>query len=53
MQQWLNNFAFRIGMPWWVFLLAGLIAIGIAFLTISAQSIKAAIANPLKSLKIE
>ncbi|GJM35667.1 MAG: ABC transporter permease [Saprospiraceae bacterium] len=51
--KWLENFAYRIDIPWWVFLLAGGAAIGIAFLTISFQSIRAALANPVKSLRIE
>jgi putative ABC transport system permease protein len=53
MNQWLQGFAYRIHMSGWVFILAGLTAIIIALLTISYQSIKAAIANPLKSLRTE
>ncbi|NNV56926.1 ABC transporter permease [Limnovirga soli] len=53
MQQWLQNFAFKIDISWWVFLLAGLAAIIIALITVSFQSIKAAIANPVKSLRTE
>ncbi len=55
MHSWLTHFAFRIGLgpSWWVFLLAGVIALIIAFVTISFQSIKAAIANPVKSLRSE
>ncbi|GAB3489568.1 ABC transporter permease [Spirosoma knui] len=53
MHQWLQNFAYKIDMQWWVFLLAGALALLIAFLTVSFQSVKAALANPVKSLKME
>jgi len=55
MHSWLTHFAFRIGLgsSWWVFILAGIMALIIAFATISFQSIKAAIANPVKSLRSE
>ena len=53
MSKWLQDFAYRIDMPWWVFLAAGIIAALIALLTISFQAIKAAIANPVKSLRTE
>jgi ABC-type antimicrobial peptide transport system permease subunit len=53
MHQWLENFAYRIDISWWVFGLAGLFAIVIALLTISFQAIKAAIANPVKNLRTE
>ncbi|SFB99426.1 ABC transporter permease [Spirosoma endophyticum] len=53
MSQWLQGYAYRINMDWWVFALAGLLAIGIALLTISFQSIKAALMNPVKSLRSE
>jgi putative ABC transport system permease protein len=53
MQQWLTNFAYRINISWWVFALAGLFAVSIALLTVSFQAIKAAIANPVKSLRTE
>ena len=53
MDQWLNNFAFRIDLGWSVFLMAAIIALVIAFLTICLQSIKAANANPIKSLRNE
>jgi len=51
--RWLSNFAYRIEMPWWVFAVAGVLAIAIAFLTMSVQSVKAALANPVNSLKNE
>lgn len=50
MNTWLQDFAYRIAIPWWVFLLAGITAIFIATLTVSFQSVKAALANPVKSL---
>lgn len=53
MNNWLNDFAYRINIQWWVFLFAGIIAALIAFLTVSFQAIKAAIANPVKSLRTE
>ena len=51
MQYWLQDFAYRISIPWWAFLTVGCLAIAIAFLTISVQSVKAAIANPVKALR--
>ncbi len=53
MNKWLLDFAFRISIQWWVFVMAGIIAVVIAFVTISFQSIKAASANPVKSLRSE
>lgn len=53
MTYWLNDFAYRIEIEWWVFVVAGLTAVGIALVTVSTQSIKAALMNPVKSLKSE
>jgi putative ABC transport system permease protein len=53
MHRWLNDFAYRVNIGWWVFVVAGIIAMLIALITISFQSIKAAIANPVKSLRTE
>jgi len=53
MHNWLQDFAYRVNIQWWVFLLAGSIAILISALTISFQAIKAAVANPVKSLRTE
>jgi putative ABC transport system permease protein len=53
MDSWLQDFAYRINVSWWVFVLAGIIAAIIAFATISFQAVKAAIANPVKSLRTE
>jgi putative ABC transport system permease protein len=53
MHQWLENFAYRVGIGWWVFAAAGLAALVIALLTISFQAVKAALANPVKNLRSE
>ena len=53
MQKWLADFAYRINISWWVFALAGFVAIGVAFLTVGFQSVKAALANPVDSLRSE
>jgi putative ABC transport system permease protein len=53
MNQWLQNFAYHINIDWWVFLLAGLIAVLIALATIAYQAIKAALANPVQALRTE
>jgi len=50
---WLQSYAYRIDIQWWVFLIAGTVSILIAFCTVSFQSIKAAVANPVKSLRSE
>jgi putative ABC transport system permease protein len=53
MEKWLQDFAYSIKMEWWMFVLAGILAIGIAMITVSSQAIKAALTNPVKSLKSE
>src|SRR5206468_9791812 len=53
MNKWLQSFAYRINISWWVFALAGLLTIAIALTTVSFQALKAAIANPVKSLRTE
>lgn len=53
MHSWLQNYKYRIEISWWIFLAAGISAILIALITISFQSVKAAIANPIKSLRTE
>jgi putative ABC transport system permease protein len=50
---WLQNYSYRVNISWWIFLLSGCIAILIALITVSFQAIRAAIANPTKSLRIE
>jgi putative ABC transport system permease protein len=49
----LQDFVYRINIGWWVFAAAAIVAVVIAFLTISSQAIKAAIGNPVKSLRTE
>ncbi len=53
MHGWLQDFAYRIEIGWWIFLIAGIMAVLIAIATVSYQAIKAAIANPVKSLRVE
>jgi putative ABC transport system permease protein len=53
MHKWLQDFAYRTALSWWVFLIAAVAALLIAFITVSSQAIKAATANPVKSLRIE
>jgi putative ABC transport system permease protein len=53
MHKWLQDFAYRVNIQWWIFALAGIISISIAFFTVSFQSVKAAVANPVKSLRSE
>jgi putative ABC transport system permease protein len=53
MHQWLEDYAYRIDVSWMIFFVSGIIAIVIALLTISFQAIKAALANPVKSLRSE
>ena len=53
MHNWLQDFAYRINIQWWVFVVAGILAALIALITVSFQAIKAALANPVKSLRTE
>lgn len=53
MNKWLQDFAYRIDMEWWMFALAGMLAVSIALITVSFQAIKAAMANPVDSLRDE
>jgi hypothetical protein len=53
MHGWLQNFAYHIELSWWIFLLAGVMALLIALLTVSVQALKVATANPVKSLRTE
>ncbi|HVW62722.1 MAG TPA: ABC transporter permease [Puia sp.] len=53
MHQWLQNFAYHIDIGWWVFILAGIMALLIALLTVSFQALKVAVANPVKSLRAD
>ncbi|RZM03903.1 MAG: FtsX-like permease family protein, partial [Pedobacter sp.] len=53
MYNWLQDFPYRVNIQWWVFVLAGVLSILIALLTVSYESIKASLANPVKSLRTE
>ena len=53
MNKWLQNFAYKTDLNWWIFVLAALVTFGIALLTVNIKAIKAAIANPVKSLRTE
>ena len=53
MNNWLQDFAYRVHIEWWVFIAAGIIAVFIALVTVSIQSIRAAVVNPVKSLRTE
>jgi putative ABC transport system permease protein len=53
MNKWLQNFAYRTELSWWIFLLSGLIALGLALFTVSLQSWKAATKNPVEALRYE
>lgn len=53
MTQWLKGFAYQVTIQWWVFIITGLIAVFVALLTVSYQAVKAALVNPVKSLKTE
>lgn len=53
MNQWLEDFAYKTDLEWWIFIVAGLAALMIAFFTIASQSVKAAVTNPVDSLRSE
>ena len=53
MHNWLNDFAYRIPIEWWIFVLAAVVSVMIALATISFQAVKAALSNPVKSLRTE
>jgi len=53
MNQWLQDFAYRINISWWIFAFTALASLGIAFITVSFQAIKTALANPVNSLRTE
>jgi len=53
MNSWLQNYAYKVAISWWMFVIAGIAAIAIALATVSFQAIKAALANPVKSLRTE
>jgi putative ABC transport system permease protein len=53
MTKWLQDFVYRVDIGWWIFALAGLLSVLIALLTVSFQSVKAALTNPVTSLRSE
>ena len=53
MEKWLANYAYRTNIPWWIFVLVGIMSLGIALLTVGFQAVKAATTNPVKSIKNE
>jgi len=53
MNRWLQGFAYRVGIPWWVYAVAGLAAFAIALVTVSVQTVRAAVVNPVRSLRSE
>jgi uncharacterized membrane protein len=53
MNNWLDNYAYRIGLSWWIFPIAGLASVLIALFTVSFQSFKAVRANPVKTLRAQ
>ena len=53
MQRWLETISFRIDLSWWIFIIAGSLALAIALLTVSYQAIRAAVGNPVKALRYE
>ncbi|WP_375448378.1 ABC transporter permease [uncultured Fibrella sp.] len=53
MSQWLTEFAYRINIDWWIFPLAGMLAMVVALLTVGTQSVKAALINPIESLQVD
>jgi putative ABC transport system permease protein len=53
MREWLQNFVYKTELSWWIFLLAGMMALVIALVTVSWQSWKAATRNPLEALRYE
>ncbi|MDR2234241.1 MAG: ABC transporter permease [Tannerella sp.] len=53
MSRWLTSFAYRTNIPWWLFVVVGVISLGIALLTVGFQAVKAATVNPVESIKVE
>ena len=53
MDKWLGNFAYKTNLSWWIFVVAGVLALGIALFTVSFQSYRAAIRNPVEALRYE
>lgn len=53
MNKWLQNYAYRIHTSWWIFVLAGTMALFIAMITVSSRALRVALANPVESLRSE
>ena len=53
MNNWLSDFAYRTKMYWWIFIIAGVLALLVALLTVGIKALRAAIANPVRSLRTE
>ena len=53
MHLWLQGYSYRINVQWWVFVMAGMLSVVVSLITVSFQAVKAAIANPVKSLRTE
>jgi putative ABC transport system permease protein len=53
MRGWLQDFAYRVSVSWWIYAIAGACAVGVALLTVSYQAFRAATANPVESLRTE
>jgi ABC-type lipoprotein release transport system permease subunit len=53
MNEWLQDFSYKVNISWWLFAVAGIAAVLIALVTISFQSVKAAMTNPVKALRSE
>lgn len=53
MYNWLDNFAYRINVEWWIFIVAGMITVGVTLLTVGGQAFRAAQTNPVDSLRDE
>jgi len=53
MHNWLQDYQYRTTIHWWVFVIAGIVSLTIALVTVSSQAIKASIANPIKNLRTE
>jgi hypothetical protein len=53
MNRWLDNFAYHVGYSWWMFALPALLVLAVAFISVSAHVVKAALTNPVKSMRTE
>ena len=53
MSRWLDDYAYRTAIHWWVFVITGIVALVIALLTVSLQAVRAALSNPVESLRMD